>query len=288
MVEILGILVIIIGGILFLVFARRESKKAENPQPSVHSISDRLFKLAELKRAEVGKYNWDDSGCVFEVNEDGSVTIIGHFDPAELLINPQQELYDKLVENGFFEMLPKLWGVYDHENDELGYKKFWLSYNGGVSFIAPDSYLLEYLKTSRLNAYNPNEGDNPLVSVILKGTKNTIIFLLPMNEKEFILCLGAQACIRRFWGNDIAVRISSPTTMGAFWIGVSSNNQKPTVSFAFGEAYDYKCCNMNGGDGLYEVMGLLSESVIRPLPLMNSLDMIAHGCYLQACILNQA
>lgn len=281
---ILAIISIVIS-IIFIVFARRSPKEESHESSTIQSTSDRIFKLAELKRA--GNYNWDDSGCVFEVNSDGSVTIVGRIDPAELLIDPKQELYDKFMEYGLFEMLPKIWGVYDPEYDELGYKKFWLSYSNTLSFITPDNCSIECLKTSNLNAYNSNDNANLLISTFLKGIKNTVILLLPINEKEFILSLGAQECIKRFLGTDIVVRISSPATMGALWFGMNSNNQIPMVSFAFGESNDYKCCNLKGEDGLYEVMGLLPESVIRPLPLIDSLNAIARGCYLHVCIINK-
>ena len=67
----------------------------------------RRFTLAELRAAPDGMYHWDEGGSVFAVNDDGSVTMVGTFDPSEA--DPVTELYENLVSDGLGEMLPAHW-----------------------------------------------------------------------------------------------------------------------------------------------------------------------------------
>lgn len=296
---IIGILIIIIGIIIFFVILPNRRKKrervAENQiedAPSPNQKKDVKpqknecnFTLAELKRSS-GKYSWDESGCVFEINSDGSVTVVGHFDPAELLIDPKQQLYDSLVNDGLLEMLPVLWGVYDRRPNDSLYSKFWLSYNNSIAFINTLSSSLEDVRDAELSAYSSQDEINPLISVILKCNKNNIVFLLPSNEQEFILSLGAQSCIHRHLGNQICVKISSPSVMGALGVAIKNGTEGiSNISFAFGEDDYYNCCNLIAYKGICEVKSILSSSIILPLAVNETLLQIAKGCMTQSLIL---
>ena len=294
-----GLLVILISIIIFFITFRSRRKRRDqdddtpieippfvNSMPGVIHGDNRIFTLAELKRSEEGKYSWDDTGCVYEINPDGSVTIVGHFDPTELLIDPKQQLYNNLIDDGFFDMLPKLWGVYDPRHDEISHSKFWLSYNNTISYINILSGSIDDVRTAGLSVYNADYDIDPLLSVILDCTVETTIILLPSNEQEFILSLGIQSCIRRHFGKQIIVRISSPCVMGAFGVAIKNGAEDiSNISFAYDDGDNYSCCNLFVDKGVCEVRSILSSSVILPLALNETLLLIAKGCMTQSLIL---
>lgn len=176
---------------------------------------NRKFSLKELRQAEDGKYNWDETGCVFEVNNDGTVTLVGSFDPAELLVDPVDELYDSLVEDSLLEMLPHIWSFVTHRVHETG-----AYFVHGDAILYTDDYIVkeDTVKEAVFTSSAPIADVPSLVRLICKEMKG-YLFLLPVNEKEFLFALGAQACLRRHIPEGLNIRISSPATMGALWTG---------------------------------------------------------------------
>ncbi|MBD5211387.1 MAG: hypothetical protein HDS77_09050 [Bacteroidales bacterium] len=260
------------------------------PPPSIipnspnSSNSDRWFTLVELKQAEEGKYNWDETGCVFEINSDGSVTVVGHFDPEELRIDPAQEMIERLNNDGLNEMLPRMC-CFHTVNDKCGEDDaFVLVWNNDILSVPSCPHTIEEVKAVSL-IISSLEGGKSVITDILSKTANGYLTLLPSNEKEYILSLGAKACVERALGDKVRIKISSPAVMGAFGIAIAkATDQQLKISFAFGVDEDYMCCNLLAKDGIYEVKKLLFSSIIQPTEPFTTLHHIAKGCMVQSLI----
>lgn len=294
-----GIIALIIGGILFILFTKGRSKNEEEganyaspPEPPQQQSTvdsrpsqsnNKQFTLAELKRAEAGRYSWDETGCVFEINSDGSVTIVGRFDPAELQVDPIQEMLERLKNDGLIEMLPRMWSLHaanpEGENDI-----FVVAWNDDLLSVPICPHSIDEVKEVSLIPNSSDEG-NSAIAFILSKTGTGYLTLMPSNEKEYILSLGAKACVERAFGDKVLVRISSPAVMGAFGIAITkATDQQLKISFAFGVDEDYMCCNLLAKDGIYEVQKLLNSSIIQPTETFTALLHIAKGCMVQSLI----
>jgi len=257
------------------------------PTPPIVQGNDRWFTLSELKQSEDGRYSWDETGCVFEINTDGSVTIVGRFDPAELLVDPIQEMFEQLSNDGLIDMLPRMWSFCAVNNGGGENDTFAVALNGEILSVPACPHTIEEVKELSLL---PSSIDletfifRYLISTIAKG----YLILMPSNEKEYILSLGAKACIERALGDTVRVKISCPAAMGAFGIALlrSAANQLK-ISFAFGDGEDYMCCNLLADNGVYEVQKLLHESIILPLETVAAIQHIAKGCMVQSLILER-
>ncbi len=292
-----GILVIL-GGvvIVYLLVKLFRHKSCEEEDDTLimavgaDSISDvqqdtnRFFTLAELKQAEEGKYSWDDTGCVFEINPDGSVTIIGYFDPAELTVDPVQEICGRLDDAGLMEMLPIMWCFHTISSKDGECDAFVVAWNDEMFSLPVCPYTIEEVKMISLIPSSFHRGKS-VINSILSKTRGGVLTLMPCNEKEYIFSLGAKACVKRVVGNNITVCISSPAVMGAFGIAVNNRGDKSSrISFAFGDDDDYLCCNMTADNGVCEVQKLLHRSVILPMESATALQHIAKGCMVQSLI----
>lgn len=246
---------------------------------SQHS-NNRQFSLAELKSDKSNKYSWDETGCVFEINTDGSVTIVGHFDPSELQENPEQEIFDRINAAELLEMLPRMWSYMTFDKGE---SCFLLSSNSDCYSCYDYLSTINDVKGIALQQYTVGGEVNPAIDLLCKKRKGYVI-LLPSNEKEYILSLGTQACLNRIFEKDVRVKISSPSVMGAFGIAISSSGDAK-VSFAYGTGDDYQCCNMHAEGGVSEVKELLPDSIILPLEESVAITKIAKGCISQSLLL---
>ena len=287
------ILIILI--VFFVVWCyKRKSQEDEaidtyishNPDTDTITIQEhkRLFTLAEIKQAEDGKYSWDETGCVFEINSDGSVTIIGHFDPAELLVDPVQEMVDRLDNDGLIDMMPRMWSFQAANNRGGEDDTFVVAWNDEILSVPSCPHTIDEIKAISL-ILSSFEGGKSVITFILSKTAEGYLILMPCNEKEYILSLGAKACVERAFGNKIKVKISSPSVMGAFGIAiVGASDKLSKISFAFGEGEDYMCCNLLADDGVCEVKELLRSSIIQPTGIFTSIQHIAKGCMVQTLI----
>ncbi len=243
------------------------------PAPTVEQIPERWFTLAELREAESGRYSWDESGCVFIVNADGSVTVAGRFDPAELLVNPVQEMNDKLREEDLIEMLPAYWSFHPAHPDIADNDLFMLG--TGDDFLSFP--MRSAAEVDILMAIISDNGKSEAISALSAAGEGTLI-LMPANEMEYILSLGANACIARLMGPGMRVIITSPAVMGAMGVAISrKGNSSARISFACGQGVDYMCCNLLVDDGVYEVKKLLKNSVIQPADPSMAIQHIAKG-----------
>lgn len=250
--------------------ARRKARHEEEESGSCGPAAEggRRFSLAELKGAESGRYSWDETGCVFEINSDGSVTIVGCFDPAELVTYPVQEQRERLEAEGLWEMLPRLWSFMAPEED--GARVFVMA-AGDVRVSARAE------GAEMANFEHEDAGDvAPMVELMCEAGAGDAV-LLPGNEMEFVLSLGAQACIRRIFEGRVEVRISSPAVAGAF--GTAAGTGKVArISFAYGDGDEYRCCNMLADNGVCTVRQLLTASIIHAATGEAALHRIARGC----------
>lgn len=247
-------------------------------------ISDHWFTLAELKQAEDGKYSWDETGCVFEINTDGSVTIVGHFDPAELQVDPVQEMFERLNADGLIDMLPQMWSYHAVNNQDGERDVFVFANNDDILSIPVCPHSIDEVITTELipSSY---DGGKSVITFILSKTGEGVVMLLPSNETEYILSLGAKACINRAFGDKVSVKITSPSVMGAFGIAITRPRNKATkISFAFAPNDNYMCCNLSAGNGIFEVTKLLSSSILQPIEPDIALGHIAKGCMVQSLV----
>lgn len=254
---------------------------AELSQPACGTqyanTTGRQFTLAELRRAETGKYSWDESGTVFEINTDGSVTIVGHFDPAELLIDPVEDLYEKLVEDGLPDMLPSLWSYIGYASGEPHYNAH-IAYNDTVLSFFETCLSFDFIKDAAFPV-SPKVPDQQSLVRLICEIGSGIIFLLPHSEKEFLFALGAQSCLRRHFADKLKVIISSPAVIGALWTGVVKNSDKLfRISYAYSNGDYYQCCNMTVENGVYEVNQILTSSIIQPDDFTSAIYRIFRGC----------
>lgn len=246
--------------------------------------SERWFTLAELKQSKDGKYSWDETGCVFEINSDGSVTVVGRFDPEELRIDPVQEIFERLNNDGLIEMLPQMWSFHAVNNSGGENDTFIVAWNDDILSVPVCPHTIDKVRAVSLIP-SSLEGGKSVIAFIISKTANGYLTLMPSNEKEYILSLGAKACIERAFGDKVLVRISSPAVMGAFGIAITkATDQQLKISFAFGVDEDYMCCNLLAKDGLYEVQKLLNSSIIQPTEPFTALHHIAKGCMVQSLI----
>lgn len=270
------------------------------PMPSVPTSEDeppamaqpprvgRHFTLSELNQAQAGRYNWDESGCVFEINSDGSVTIAGYINPDELNADPARDLFDRMTEEGLLEMMPRMWSY--APKDHVGrddYPCSMLVNNNTFLELTYEYHGLDAISEASVSTTSSDEQFSPIYRLLCQTGKGKII-LLPSNEKEYILALGAQSCIHRLLNGEVSVKISSPWVMGAFGAAAQVNpadTQLSRISFAFGDEEDYRCCNMTVEGGVCDVNSLLTSSVIQPLPESYALPAIARGCLTQSLIL---
>ncbi len=293
----LAIELIVILGILFIIFVSRKSGNVRDvadstsPETLSQRTSDtqpvgRIFTLAELRQAEEGKYFWDETGSVFVIEPDGSVTTVGSFDPSELLIDTKMEMLEKMKISGFFDMLPRMWSYSYSEFSNRTYgDKFVFVYEHNYVFMTDYAPTIDGVRNASIRT-DSNVSHFPIVD-LLCDTASGQMLLLPLNVREYILSLGAQACIRRIFNGKVRVRISMPTTMGALWLGVEPDtlSKERRVSFAFGNADEYRCCDMTVGDGICEVDNVFKESVIQPQIMPVALNCIAKGCLVQSLCL---
>lgn len=299
-ISVLGIalLIGILGGIILAIRRQHSSSEDEDIESQLHvppvgpppgvvpnspepQNSDRWFTLDELKQAEDGRYSWDETGCVFEINSDGSVTTVGRFDPAELRVDPVQEMFERLNNDGLIEMLPRMWSFHAVNNGGGKNDTFVVAWNDDILSVPACPHTIDEVKTVSLIP-SSFEGGKSVIAFILSKTANGYLTLLPSNETEYILSLGAKACVERAFGNKVRVRITSPCVMGAYGIAITHASDKSSrISFAFGEGEDYMCCNMIADNGVYEVTELLHNSIIQPAETFIALQHIAKGCMAQ-------
>lgn len=294
--EVISVGIVIIFIIMFFVVWRSKRKSQEEedidshiytpPVPNTPTVidNDRCFTLAELKQAEEGKYSWDETGCVFEINSDGSVTVAGRFDPAELLVDPVQEMIEQLNNVGLIEMLPRMCCFHTVSDKGGDDDAFLLVWNDDIFSVPSSPHTIEDVKAVSL-IISSLEGGKSVITDILSKTANGYLTFLPTNEKEYILSLGAKACVERALGDKVRIKISSPAVMGAFGIAIKrTTDRQSKISFAFGEDEDYMCCNLLADNGVYEVEKLLHNSIIQPSETFSALHHIAKGCMVQALI----
>lgn len=293
-------IIVIIGCVICVVFSvklfKRKSRNDDGSGTFISQINtpvntppiilpdNRLFTLTELKCTEVGKYSWDETGCVFEVNTDGSVTVVGHFDPAELLVDPVQEMFERLNNDGLIEMLPRMWSFHSINNRDGENDTFVVAWNDDILSVPTCPHTIDEVKEVSLIP-NSFDGGKSVITFILSKTAEGYLTLMPSNEKEYILSLGAKACVKRAFGNKVKVGISSPSVMGAFGIAIARTRDKSSrFSFAFGNGEDYMCCNLLVNDSVYEVQQLLRNSIIQPAETFTALQHVAKGCMAQSLI----
>ena len=287
--------IILIFLIVFFVVWRYNRKSQEeeaidtyiSPNPDTETIQEHphWFTLAEIKQAEEGKYSWDETGCVFEINTDGSVTVVGRFDPTELLVDPVQEMIERLHADGLIDMLPQMWSFHAVNNRDGECDVFVFANNDDILSITVCPHSIDEIITSELIP-NSFDGGKSGITFILSKNDEGVLMLLPSNETEYILSLGAKACLQRAFGDKVRVEISSPSVMGAFGIAITRPKNKATkISFAFAPNDNYMCCNLSAENGIYEVTELLSSSILQPIESNIALGHIAKGCLAQSLVL---
>lgn len=243
----------------------------------------RRFTLAELRAAPDGMYHWDEGGSVFAVNDDGSVSMVGTFDPSEA--DPVTELYEDLVSDGLGEMLPAHWTfLISPGNEDMSWHYYASIPEGGYEVVMPDfgiggskPELVKIIDEGRIIPYEPSRGWPGCIEALIHTGTGWVV-LMPADQTEYTLSLGAKACIERHFVGRVQVHITSPAAMGAFWAALKPGaNAQTRVSFAFGEGDSYQCCNLSAADGVYRVDSVVGQSIIMPLERQASVIQVLTG-----------
>ncbi len=243
----------------------------------------RRFTLAELRAAPDGKYHWDEGGSVFAVNDDGSVSMVGTFDPSEA--DPDTELYEALMTDGLGEMLPAHWTfLISPGNEDMSWHYYASIPEGGYEVVMPDfgtgvpkPELVRIIDEGRIIPYESSRGWPGCIEALVHTGAGWVV-LMPADQTEYTLSLGAKACIERHLAGRVQVHITSPAAMGAFWAALKPGaNAHTRVSFAFGEGDSYQCCNLSAADGVYRVDSVAGQSIILPLERQTAIIQILTG-----------
>lgn len=243
----------------------------------------RHFTLAELRAAPDGMYHWDEGGSVFAVNNDGSITMVGTFDPSEA--DPDTDLYENLVSDGLGEMLPAHWTfLISLGNEDMSWHYYSSIPEGGYEVVLPDfgisgskPELVRIIDEGRIVPYESSRGWPGCIEALVHTGAGWVV-LMPADQAEYTLSLGAKACIERHLAGRVQVHITSPAAMGAFWAALKPGaNAHTRVSFAFGEGDSYQCCNLSAADGVYRVDSVAGQSIILPLERQTAIIQILTG-----------
>lgn len=279
-----------IGGILFWLNRLGGQKDAESQnQDEFNTFNpNRQFTWQELLDAPKGTYEWSEDGVVFEVQNDGSCTVVGKFNPAEMKDSVVQSR-EKLISGEILDMFPRLWCFLEGEVQcEDGWNLYIESNHTCRLYRIPAFQhglnVLDFVDAFGAVGYE----EIFITSNVVGGLKAIInsgvgtLILLPGNETEYVLSLGAKACLERIHADGkthLSVMISSPAVMGALGVGCKfSQDHTAKVSFAYGYGDDdFTCCDMETGDGVFEVSGLSRSSIIQPLPKAISSNLIKDG-----------
>lgn len=277
---IVAIGICVIGIICYLLSRHWEKKEnntddnlTDNPQTQPHNSHG--ISIWDIKTSPKGRYSWDENGCVFEVNDDGSVTYVGTYDINELEASTAAKLYQRMTDEGLTEMMPEVWSF-------LGRTSEWtlmLNYHDTCihAVIADDSAKpWQYLTDDKLTCRVYDSNISPLLEAVCEAGHRSLI-LMPSNEREYILALGAQACLSRIFCGEIEVCIYNPSVMGAFHSALQSDSSSPRVTFACGRDENYTCCNLSFHDGGYTVDKLQRQMFILPANEMTAIRSIASG-----------
>lgn len=243
----------------------------------------RRFTLAELRAASDGMYHWDEGGSVFAVNDDGSVSMVGIYDRSE--IDPEVTLYESLMSDGLGEMLPAHWTFLKSPgNGDMCWHYYASIPEGGYEVVMPDfgagiskSELVKIIDEGRIIPYESSRGWPGCIEALVH-TGAGWVALMPADQTEYTLSLGAKACIDRRFAGRVQVHITSPAAMGAFWAALKPGaNACTRVSFAYGEGDGYQCCNLSAADGVYRVDSVAGQSIILPLERQTVIIQILTG-----------
>lgn len=242
----------------------------------------RHFTLAELRAAPDGMYHWDEGGSVFAVNDDGSITMVGTFDPSEA--DPDTELYENLVSDGLGEMLPAHWTfLISPGNEDMSWHYYASIPEGGYEVVLPVGIgaskpeLVRIIDEGRIIPYESSHGWPGCIEALVHTGAGWVV-LMPADQTEYMLSLGAKACIERHFAGRAQVHITSPAAMGAFWAALKPGaNAHTQVSYAFGEDDSYQCCNLSAADVVYRVDSVVGQSIILPLERQASVIQVLTG-----------
>lgn len=242
----------------------------------------RRFTLAELRAATDGMYHWGEGGSVFAVNDDGSVSMVGTYDPSE--IDPEVTLYESLMSDGLGEMLPAHWTFLKSTgNGDISWHYYASIPEGGYEVVLPVGIgaskpeWVRIIDEGRIIPYESSRGWPGCIEALVHTGAGWVV-LMPADQAEYTLSLGAKACIERHLAGRVQVHITSPAAMGAFWAALKPGaNAHTRVSFAFGEGDSYQCCNLSAADGVYRVDSVAGQSIILPLERQTAIIQVLTG-----------
>lgn len=209
--------------------------------------------------------------------------MVGTFDPSEA--DPDTDLYENLVSDGLGEMLPAHWTfLISPGNEDMSWHYYASIPEGGYEVVLPDfgisgskPELVRIIDEGRIIPYESSHGWPRCIEALVHTGAGWVV-LMPADQTEYTLSLGAKACIERHFAGRAQVHITSPAAMGAFWAALKPGaNAHTRVSYAFGEDDSYQCCNLSAADGVYRVDSVVGQSIIRPLERQASVIQVLTG-----------
>lgn len=217
----------------------------------------RVFTMAELRTAPEGKYSWDESGCVFEVNADGSVTVVGTCDPSEIVGDSVDELLNGIFSDGIPAIMPRYWAIMPHFDNNRFNHKFYLTDSDGI--VNSIELPTRREESNPGNTKSRDEADRYLFRKLIEADSG-VLLLLPLNAAEYILSMGVMAYCKRVLGSDIDVRISHPAVLCALDNAIQLGSHEGTVTQAFGHGEDYMCCDITRTGEQFEITRITDSS----------------------------
>lgn len=259
----------------------RSSRNQRGPQPP-----QRIFTREELMSLGPN-YTSDESGNVFVINNDGSVTIVGQLatqqtpspmqPPTSYYSSYSSPEYNALIEGGIMDMMPATWAYFlptlrDGDPVRISIKSESMALGGVAPLDIEDMEEIDIIMF--FNDTSPDMTKNMLQSMAAGDPQ--FILLLPASVHEYIMSLGAAALLRRTFPEAL-VHISSPAVFGAYGAALQMGglDRPTTTGFTFGGQY----CNISSVDSVFRVTGINNNAPVVHSNPESDLQLIGIGAF---------
>jgi len=234
----------------------------------------RVFSIEELRQLDKSRFSWDENGLVFEINIDGSVSEVGHFDLSDLAKLKDLELFESIASNGLLEMLPTIWSFCEGTAYNEHERRFVMDTGGRSYMLSVPRYDGIDIATVFGDVELQESEQTALQSLIKCGAG--IVILMPSNVRDFIMSLGAKAYLDRLFAGTIKTSIVFPSQIGAFAKALKvRHDEHDEITFMYGDNIECMESRLSNADGIYSV-NTVRHIALRPNAAF-ALNYIANG-----------
>lgn len=259
----------------------RNSQVHEQENIENEGQGQRIFTLSELRMLN-NEFSWDESGCVFKINPDGSVSVAGRFNPEELNVDPDVMFREQMIASGLLDMLPPIW---THFIDNRGPKMTAEINHQDYMFYKPGCSCADLFNNiGRILVRRTDESS--LESLV--EYKAGIVVLVVLTSYEYAMALGAISCFKRLFGNKIRVTIALASELGALAKVIDGPLDVPRrVSWAYGKGEEYSCVGLFMDQGVIEETSIRKKQMILPHEGEEAYQTIMRGALAYSIMLNK-